>query len=72
METEHSFTYIVRDGKGNIVESTIKNTNAVTLSEILEAFESYLKGCGFCFNGYLDIVEDESLDYLESNGNERL
>jgi hypothetical protein len=33
-------------------------TDAVTLGDMLDAFEHFLKGCGFYFEGHLDIVEE--------------
>ncbi len=35
-------------------------TNEHTLSDCLRAFENVLKGSGFCFDGELDIVEEEN------------
>ena len=34
-------------------------TNAVTLDDILPAFEQFLKGAGFSFDGHLDIIDEE-------------
>ena len=34
-------------------------TNAVTLADILPAFEGYLKAMGFVFEGHVDIVDEE-------------
>lgn len=31
----------------------------VSLPDILREFETFLKGCGFSFNGHLEIVDDE-------------
>lgn len=36
------------------------NTEEVTLPEILQIFEQFLRGSGFYFNGTLDIVEYET------------
>lgn len=35
-------------------------TDSDSLSDIVQAFEDFLRGCGFCFKGHLDIVDDES------------
>lgn len=35
-------------------------THAVSLPEIFVQFEQFLRGCGFSFDGEIDIVEDES------------
>ena len=40
----------------------VRNTtefNYVSLSDILPAFEDFLRGCGFVFEGHLDFVQDE-------------
>lgn len=34
------------------------STNAVTLPDLLEAFENHLKGAGFVFDGRLDFVDE--------------
>lgn len=30
-----------------------------SLSDVLESFERFLKACGYCFDGHLDIVNDD-------------
>lgn len=35
------------------------STEAVSLDDLLEAFERYLKATGFSFSGHIDIVEEE-------------
>ncbi len=40
-------------------------SDAETLSEILEAFEYFLKGSGFVFEGHLDIVNDSTEKEVE-------
>ena len=40
------------------VTSFCMTTDAVTLPEILENFELFLKGSGFVFDGNVDIVEE--------------
>lgn len=34
-------------------------TDEEGLAEVLEAFECFLKGCGFNFNGHLEIIEED-------------
>ena len=34
--------------------------DTVSLSDVLTNFEYFLKGCSFHFDGYLDIVEDDT------------
>jgi hypothetical protein len=36
------------------------NTDAVSLPEILGVMEDFLRGCGFHFDGRLDIVEEDT------------
>jgi hypothetical protein len=51
-------------------ETITVTTEAVTLDEILQSFERFLRGCGFSFEGVLDIVVDEPLE--EEGGDEVL
>jgi hypothetical protein len=72
------FTFICEDDPCPFGESiTTKRTfefDAVHLEGIINEFETFLRGCGFHLNGYLEIVEpnqkiveDEDLDeYTES------
>jgi hypothetical protein len=72
------FTFICEDepcpfGDSIIAKRTVE-FNADTLDSVIGEFESFLRGCGFHLNGYLEmvepnqkIVEDEDLDeYTES------
>lgn len=34
--------------------------NAALLGDVLENFQMFLKGAGYCFDGTLDIIEDDS------------
>lgn len=36
-----------------------------TLTKVLENFELFLKGVGFYFDGVVDIVENENIDYSD-------
>lgn len=40
----------------------IIKTEAETLSDIVQDFEDFLKGCGFDFKGHLDFVVEELED----------
>lgn len=44
-------------GSGTETERTV-SFNAHELSVVLEEFELFLKGCGFSFDGHIDIVDD--------------
>ena len=43
------------------------STNTVSLDEVLETFENYLRACGFVFDGRVDIVEPEELLFPEKD-----
>ena len=38
---------------------------AVSLTEMLEQFEYFLRGSGFMFDGFIDIVESEDLSFAD-------
>jgi uncharacterized protein YuzB (UPF0349 family) len=40
---------------------TTKEFQADYLYDILERMEDFLRGCSFCFNGHLEIVDDEKV-----------
>ena len=62
MEDRYTFTKEGSDG------SVIKyEFDALMLSEILENFEYFLKGCAFHFNGVVDIVTEEDDFPVKSN-----
>lgn len=58
----HTFTK-TRDLENHhdLTEVTVE-TAAVELPDLLAAFEDYLRGCGYCFDGKVDIVPDETDD----------
>lgn len=37
----------------------IMTTDKVDMASIAECFEDFLRGCGFSFNGHLELVEEE-------------
>ena len=47
------------DYEGQPTSTITHETNAVTLEEILQSFEDHLRGCGFRFEGHLDIINEE-------------
>jgi hypothetical protein len=51
---------------GQSITHTIRGDS--TLDEVVEAFEYFLKGAGFNFEGHLDIIEDDllSVDDMDS------
>lgn len=49
-----------RDPANKFDVSVIEHSvDAVSIPDLLEAFEAFLKGCGFVFDGHIDIVEEE-------------
>ena len=61
MKFEHK-VYDYNDFTGsrlNVIETIVVETEAVTLTEIVDAFERFLKACDFHFEGKLDFVEEE-------------
>lgn len=62
MSKDWNFTFI-RDYKSYNSCSdarTIVQSDDSDLSAVIEEFERFLRGCGYSFNGSLDIVEDEN------------
>ena len=65
-----TFDYTWRDSSGNLVSRTRNTTTEETLGEILNAFELFLRGAGFYFQGHLEFVDDNdscSVNYNEVN-----
>lgn len=58
MRTKHKFIYF-HEGYNNETTELDYTSSAITLTDLLSDFEYYLKGCGFTFDGHLDIVEEE-------------
>ena len=63
--SKFTFVYQNMDLYNNEVTSKITTEcNAVTLNEVLEEFECFLKGAGYHFEGKIDIVkEDDEYDF---------
>ena len=58
------YTFISKEGPGLVFGSGTETERTVTfnahqLDTILEEFELFLKGCGFEFDGHLDIISDD-------------
>jgi hypothetical protein len=56
--SKFTFDYTWRDSDDNVVSRTRHTTADETLSDVLNAFELFLRGAGFVFDGTLDIVND--------------
>lgn len=62
MNTEKEYIKFVYNtiGSQDYSETKIEFTihPSATLSDVVEKFEDFLKGVGYCFKGNLDIVQD--------------
>lgn len=57
---KHTWTHEDKEFMGDQVLSRVTlETEAEVLGEVLEAFEMYLRGCGYVFEGSITIVEDD-------------
>lgn len=67
MDAKHQFKYIYKEGCEDFspIEVTFDIPGDVTISQMLYNFESYLKACGFVFDGHLEIV-DETFDNIDT------
>ena len=67
MNAKHQFKYTYTDTdieEISPVDVTFDMPGEVTLTQMLWNFESYLKACGFYFDGHLEIV-DEAFNVLD-------
>lgn len=70
MNAKHQFKYTYSDTEleeFSPVEVTFDMPGDVTITQMLYNFESYLKACGFYFDGHLEIVDDtlKDLDLID-------
>jgi hypothetical protein len=65
-----TFDYTWRDADGEVASRTRHTTSEETLGEILDAFELFLRGSGFVFNGKLDFVDEETGNALKTGMNQ--
>lgn len=54
--TPNKFEFKMTSYDGSVTTRTFYKD---TLSEVLEEFEMFLKGCGFIVNGVVDIIEED-------------
>lgn len=59
MNATHQFTYTPDADNPHDHMKVGISTDAEHLVSVLSAMEAYLKACGFCFEGHLDIVEED-------------
>lgn len=66
-----TFDYTWRDSEGNLVSRTRQTTTEETLGEVISAFELFLRGSGFHFEGHLEFINDDNtssdVNYSEVN-----
>jgi len=65
MNAKHQFKYTYTDTdlvEISPVEITFDMPGEVTITQMLYNFESYLKACGFVFDGHLQMVQEGSYD----------
>jgi hypothetical protein len=67
MNAKHQFKYTYNEGceEFSPVEVTFDMPGDVTITQMLWNFECYLKSCGFVFDGHLEVVNDESDDFID-------
>ena len=65
--SKFTFDYTWRDEDDNVVSRTRHTTSDETLSDVLTAFEMFLRGSGFVFDGTLDIVNDTTNETTHMN-----
>ena len=65
---------IETDFYGNETKNNVTYTfHAETLTQVLEKYQDFLKGCGFTFKGQVDIVPDEEyFGYSDHGGGSTL
>lgn len=55
----HTFSWVHAD-ESNRITRLEYSSSAETLPELLADFEQYLRGCGFVFDGQVDIVSEDT------------
>jgi hypothetical protein len=61
-ETKMKFTFIAEHESG---EKVTHESTKDFLPDVLFDFELFLRGCGFCFDGNLDFVEEQPFETLD-------
>ena len=64
------FTFICEEepmpfSEGRVISKKTVEFNGVSLTDIMQEFEMFLRGCGFHFDGVVDIVKEEPDDLDE-------
>jgi hypothetical protein len=65
------FTFICEEEPmpfaANVLTKRVFEFNAVSLNDVIQEFEYFLRGAGFCINGTLDIVPEEDYESIEED-----
>ena len=61
------FTLIREDSTYYNNSKSTSEFSAVTLENVIEEFEMFLKGCGFVFDGHLGVVQEYYDTYTDVN-----
>lgn len=64
---DYSNVYEFKSVNSDGLETTVK-FKAITLDNVLENFELFLRGCGYHVNGVLDIVQDHYPEFEKEYG----
>ncbi len=69
MKFEHvNYTFDNYSGKKlEPLETVTIETHSYELDEVLECFERFLRGCGYSFDGHIDIVKDNYEIQIQEN-----
>lgn len=59
------FVFKALPSENNRGSTVIVKSNEVVLTDLLEDFEDFLRGCGFVFDGHLEIVEESIMEDTE-------
>lgn len=59
------FVFKALPSESNRGSTVIVKSNEVVLTDLLEDFEDFLRGCGFVFDGHLEIVEESAMEDAE-------
>jgi hypothetical protein len=70
MNYKHQFKYTYNETEFeeySPVEVTFDMPGDVTITQMLNNFECYLKACGFVFDGHLEVVDEETYPVIDED-----
>ena len=66
----NKFTFICTfDYEGQPAKEIIHTTDGDTLPDVCEAFQDFLRGCGYHFDGEIEVVPNEEIYGEPNDGN---